>query len=532
MNRASITTASIGLMALGIVTAPVPGAGADGSKPPAPSPTAPAPAPAMPPDLARRIQEITDVVLENHIDPPAQQQMILSGIKALYRAVGTPAPADLSRRVSTVATSDQLAALLRESWPRTTPRPVAAAKLEEALLQGLVAAVPGGAELITDKERKVADQLAGNRYVGIHIALGMDNAEKRPSMFQVFEGGPADRAGVKNGDLLEEVDRVDTKGMSLREVIDRLRGDEGTRVAIKVRTPKETKSRTMTLTRGQLPHPTIVGIGKQAQGGWKLRLDRPDPIGYLKVTEIAASTPHELRKLAGQLEGNGARALVLDLRGLGGGRTTTVVHAAVLLADALLEGGPIGRIRTPRGETPYQADADALFRGWPIVVLVDQNTSGTAEWIAAALQDNHRAVVVGAPTRGGHRPSPPGVKPVVGEAFDLPQPFEATVRSTLPVGDGRWAVSLLTGHLERGDGRSLGDPDAFEPEASPGDEKPRGGVQPDHTVHMTRAALVRPRGPAEKTYGVVQPNQPPQPAPTDPALDAAATILHQKLEER
>ena len=82
------------------------------------------------------------------------------------------------------------------------------------------------------------------------------------------------------------------------------------------------------------------------------------------------------------------------------------MHSAVLLADSLLERGAIGRVRTARGETTYQADADALFRGWPIAVLVDQNTSGTAEWLAAALQDNHRAVIVGSPTAGAQRRRP------------------------------------------------------------------------------------------------------------------------------
>ena len=116
-----------------------------------------------------------------------------------------------------------------------------------------------------------------------------------------MEGGPADRAGVKDGDLIEEIDGVATKGMALREVVDRLRGDEGTDVTIKVRQPKETKSRTMTITRGQLPHPTIEGVRKRPDGDWEVRFEGlPDPIGYLKITEIGASTPHELRKLAQQ----------------------------------------------------------------------------------------------------------------------------------------------------------------------------------------------------------------------------------------
>src|SRR5262245_54542193 len=66
-------------------------------------------APAMPADLAQQAQAVTDAVLEHHIDPPARQQMILSGLKALYRVAGLPAPAELGRRASAVATPEQLA---------------------------------------------------------------------------------------------------------------------------------------------------------------------------------------------------------------------------------------------------------------------------------------------------------------------------------------------------------------------------------------------------------------------------------------
>jgi carboxyl-terminal processing protease len=482
---------------------------ADGLQPPpSAAPTATVPSPAMPPDLARHVQEITDAVLENHIDPPARHQMVLSGIKALYRAADMPDPLGLGWCVSTVTTPEQLAALLGEVWPKSTRKPVAVKALEDALREGLLAVVPGGAELMTAKDRNVAEQIAGNRYVGLHIRLGADVNEQRPVMSDIIKGGPAARAGIEAGAIIEEIDGADTKGMEMREVIDRLRGEEGTDVIVKVRQPKEAKARTMRITRGLLPRATIVGIREQAPGDWELRLNVLDPIGYLKITEITASTPHELRKLAQRMESEGIRSLVLDLRGQRPGGTA--VHPAVLLADSLLERGVIGRVRTARGETTYQADADALFRGWPIAVLVDHDTSGTAEWLAAALHDNRRAVVVGGPTQGAQRrrgvyPGGPLIR-IAG-----PQADGAIVKSTVPVGDGRWSISLATGYLERGDGRPLADRDGDVPRDSSNREQPRGGVQPDHSNPPFR-------GPA---LG----------ASVDPPLNAAVTILHKALEK-
>jgi carboxyl-terminal processing protease len=414
-----------------------------------------------PPGLAKLVQSITETVLDHHIDPPARQQMILSGIKALYNAAGAAVPDGLSRRVSSVTTSEQLATLLQDVWPATATGSVAVKELEEVLLDGLLANVSGDAHVVLEKDRKVQEQNEGNRYVGIHIALGMDDGEKRPKMAEVIEGGPADRAGVKRDDLIEQIDGVDTQGMVLRDAVDRLRGEEGTSVTIKVRQPKVANARTYTITRGQHARATIRGRRKRPAGGWDFRLSDSEPIGYLQISEMMGSTPHELRKIARQLDGEGIKALVLDLRRL----RTNSVHTAVLLADSLLEHGTIGRVRTSQGETTYQADSDALFRGWPLAVLVDDTTAGASEWLAAALQDNRRAVIVGTLTASAR------VNPGYG-----------IVTSLIPVNDGEWSVSLATGTLERGNGSPLSLFDRSTRTLIKPPANAAVGVHPDHLI--------------------------------------------------
>jgi carboxyl-terminal processing protease len=488
------------------------GAFADGS-----SPTPSTVAPNMPPDLARRIGEITDAVLAHHIDPPARQQMILGGVKALYHASGVPIPAGLSLRVSSLVTREQIEAFLTEAWPKLTSKPLKAAELEEALLGGLLGSVSGGARLVSAKERKVEEQLEGNRYVGIHVAVRADDKEKLTSISDVFDGGPADRAGVKKDDVIEQVDGVATKGMAIGEVIDRLRGDEGTEVTITVRQPGATTARTMKITRGQLPHPTITSVRKQPSGDWDVRLAGVDPVGYLKITEIASSTPHELRKMAARLQSQGARALILDLRGPT--MHAKAIHPAVLLADCLLERGPIGRVRTTQGEVTYQADSDAVFRGWPIVALVDASTSGTAEWLAAALQDNRRAMIAGAPTAGAGR-----MMPTFGDAVEL----SAEVRSRVPVGDGSWSIELTTGRLERGDGRLLSRP-ADGATAVVNQrimrrrdmlQEAKTGIQPDHVIAQPKFPGGPHRIPAAQEYNLS----------TDPMIQKAVQLLRESLK--
>ena len=418
-----------------------------------------------PAGLAMLVQTVVDTVLERHIDPPARQQMILTGIQELYKAAGHPAPQRLSSRVSAVTTTEQLAHLLDQVWPASSSKAVTARELEEALLNGLLNSVSGGAYLVPEKERKVQEQNAGNRYVGIHISLGTDEKAKRPAIMNVIDGGPAGLAGVQSNDLIEEIEGVDTKGMPLREAVDRLRGDEGTSVTIKVRQAGAAESRTYTIVRGRHPLPTIAGRHKQPNGDWEFRMSDSEPIAYVRISEMVGSTPHELRKVAQRLESEGIKAIILDLRG----RSNSSAHTALLLADSLLDHGTIGRVRTGQGETVYRADSDAIFREWPMAVLVDEFTTGAAEWLAAAIQDNQRGIVIGSPTSSAR------VNP--GYAF---------VTTLVRVGNSDWAVSLATGILERGDGRPISAFDRSMPTVIREPMSKTTGVHPNHVVAQAR----------------------------------------------
>ncbi len=235
--------------------------------------------------------------------------MILGGVKALYQSSGVPVPAGLSRRVSLLSAPEQLTELIVEIWPKSMAKPLSSQVLEEALVHGLLSNVPGGAYLVSAKERKVAEQLEGNRYVGIQIALAMDDGETILRVSRIFEGGPA--GAYKTDDLIEAVDGTDTKGMVLRDVVSRLRGDEGTGVIVTVRQPKAKESRTLKMTRASLPRTTFVrppypeafGVGTCGA------MAAPTQSAIFDIDPIAASTPHELRYLARQLENDGARSV-------------------------------------------------------------------------------------------------------------------------------------------------------------------------------------------------------------------------------
>jgi carboxyl-terminal processing protease len=396
--------------------------------------------------LADRVRALCDVVLTHHVEAPTRQQMIHAGTVAMYRAVDKPPPGGLGERISGLTTYEQFATLLAEVRPKPGGRATTEAALDEAFIGGLSAAVPGGLRIMDAKESKVAEQFAGNRYVGIQIAVDTDNVSKLPKIAEAFEGGPAERAGMKKGDVIEAVDGKALSGGTLTEYIEKIRGDEGTTVTLVVRRAGEKEPRTFGMTREAMRRPTVFGpegpkgvasTGTAPAPGaarpGSFRLVGSDPIGYLKVQSIVASTAREVREAAAKMEAEGLRAVVIDFRGL----DSDELHPAVLLADELLDSGTIGRVRLAAREVTYHAEPGSLFHGWPMAVLVNEMTAAHAEWIAAALKANKRATIVGRATVGS------GIS-----------------RSTVPLGKAGRTVNLVTGLLVSADGRPIG---SFEP---------------------------------------------------------------------
>jgi C-terminal peptidase prc len=332
---------------------------------------------------------LTNLVLEQHVDPPSRQEMLLAGIKSvLGRAKGT-VPVDLSRRVSQVTNEAQWTALLAELWPRADS---GTGELEAALLSGLLEAAPGRPTLLSAEEYRAAAGFSGNRYVGTGVQIAYNAKEKLAQLMFPFRNGPTHRAGGRPGDLILEIDGENVHDVGLRRVVDLLRGEEGAPVTVVVRQPDSEERRTLRIVRGVAPIETVLGYARGNGDGWEFRPDPAAPVGYVAVGIITSGTLSELRVLEPKLKAAGARALVLDLRFASGEN----VHHAALLADALLDGGVMWRTRDAKGNTrEFRADRDCLFRDWPLAVLVSAQSPPAGAWVAGALEDNGRAVLVG-----------------------------------------------------------------------------------------------------------------------------------------
>lgn len=219
------------------------------------------------------------------------------------------------------------------------------------------------------------------RYAGIGIVA--DNLRGRWTILEVNPRGPAAAAGLEAGDRIVAVGGRPVEDLSLH---DSLQGIPGSEVRLTVVGPAPALEREVTARRAMVEQRTA----------WGAVLDEVRGVGYLAITAIRANTADLVKRELARLRRLGQKSLVLDLRENRGG----LVDPALEIADRFLDEGPlvstIGRHhRSVREAEPGAPDGD-----WPMVVLVDGRTASAAEIIAGALQDHHRAVLVGERTFG------------------------------------------------------------------------------------------------------------------------------------
>ncbi|HEX8454587.1 MAG TPA: S41 family peptidase [Longimicrobium sp.] len=204
----------------------------------------------------------------------------------------------------------------------------------------------------------------------------------------VLPGTPAERAGVRVGDRMIEIDGQDAKGWSDERAVKVLRGPKGSPVTIKVLRVGVDEPVTFRIVRDEI-HVKSVPYAYMASPG----------VGYLNLTVFAETSTDEIRAAITRLKGEGMKSLVMDLRNNPGG----LLNQGVSVSDLFLKSGQAiveTRARDPRESETFRARDDASYAELPVIVLVDEYSASAAEIVAGALQDHDRALVVGSPTYG------------------------------------------------------------------------------------------------------------------------------------
>jgi carboxyl-terminal processing protease len=238
-------------------------------------------------------------------------------------------------------------------------------------------------QFFTPAEFKAFNEaLDPKRIGGIGVMIEPDQTSGCVRITYVLPSTPAERAGLRTGDLVTAVDGLPTKGLGVEAVSGHLRGPAGTVVAVTVERPRAPA--VFTITRENVQPPTVV---------FKML---SDGIGYIWVMEFGRATPGEFDTAVARLTELGAKALVLDLRNDGGG----YVNSALDISSRFIANKALVTVEE-RGKraTTIDADGDPSIT-MPVTVLVNQYTASASEITAGALQDDGIGMLVGARTFG------------------------------------------------------------------------------------------------------------------------------------
>ena len=267
--------------------------------------------------------------------------------------------------------------------------------LKEGLYKGYVQGLDDPYSVYYDEEEtKELYETTEGEYSGIGAVLSQDLKSGVITLVQIYEDSPADRAGLKDEDILTKVGTLDVTGMDLSEVVTYIKGEKGTEVELTVLRGEDADEVTVTAVRDTVEAQTVEYEMLE------------DQIGYLAVSEFDSVTYGQYEEALEALSDQGMEGLVVDLRNNPGGNLNTVCD----MLDLVLPEGTIVYMEDKEGKRQTYSSDDAHQLDVPMAVLVNGNSASASEIYAGAIQDHEAGTIVGTQTYG---------KGVVQQIFDL-----------------------------------------------------------------------------------------------------------------
>ena len=225
------------------------------------------------------------------------------------------------------------------------------------------------------------------KYGGIGSLIRM-RKDSTVMIAEPYEGMPAAEVGLKVGDVLLQIDTIDLKGKTTSEVSELLRGEPGTTFRLKVQRPDEQGIREFKIKRRNIKLPALPYY----------TLIRPE-IGYLNLSQFTEGCSKEMRNAIIELKEKGAKSIIIDLRGNGGG----LIGESINIVNLFVEKGK--QVVETKGKIEgahnvYMTEQQPLDLNIPVVILVNETTASASEIVSGSLQDFNRAVIIGTKTYG------------------------------------------------------------------------------------------------------------------------------------
>ncbi|MFL5562385.1 MAG: S41 family peptidase [Gemmatimonadaceae bacterium] len=294
-----------------------------------------------------------------------------------------------------------------------------ASALYEKAARGLVKELNDPySELYSPKQREGLSRQINGHYGGVGMLIQPLDAGG-VAVSRVFPNTPAEKAGIREGDRIIQIDTANTRGWTTNQVSETLLGTPGTKVNVKFGRPGVTEPIAVSFTRAEIHIPAVQ---------YSMMLD--SKTGYFPLLQFNETAADEFEGALKNLVKQGATSVVIDLRDNPGG----ILEQAIKIGDLLLDNGQ--QISSVRGRGPdqqasFSAKGPAQYKDLQLVLLTDNYTASAAEIVAGALQDHDRALIVGQTSFG-----------------------KGLVQTVYPL-DGGWALKMTTAKWYTPSGRSI-----------------------------------------------------------------------------
>ncbi|MEI9996357.1 MAG: S41 family peptidase [Rhizomicrobium sp.] len=358
-------------------------------------------------------------------------------------------------------------------------RPVDENELIDAAIQGMVSSLDPHSSYMDAKAFADMQIQTKGSFGGIGIEVTMENGLVK--VISPIDNTPAAKAGIKAGDYIAAINGGSVQGLNLNDAIDKMRGAVGTKITLTIlRTGDKTapkKPFDVTLMRA------VVAVDE-------VRWHREGDVGYIRMPGFNENTASGLESAVRDLKkqiGPGIKGYILDLRNNPGG----LLDQAVQVSDDFLTSGEVVSTRGRHADDTQRYDAHAgdVTDGKPVIVLVNAGTASASEIVAGALQDHHRATILGMTSFG-----------------------KGSVQTIIPLGDGGGALRLTTARYYTPSGHSIqaqgivpdvmvaaGNEDDIPKIARPSEADLPGHLAGEPVVKKANQTVIRPPATAPKT---------------------------------
>jgi carboxyl-terminal processing protease len=407
--------------------------------------------------FATQLRELSNLICQRYAKPVSRERLIRAGLLGLYRPTDQSMPplvaGLLHQAVKDERELHRYLTTIRQNLGN--PDVLTGQKAIRSSLHAMVVALDSYCAVVTDSQLQ-ADERDGEAQ-GFGFDLEDTGVANQARIKAVRLSGPAQKAGLRPGDLISGTDgsELSAKQPSPSNLLH-----------LAVRRAGQETIRKVTLKTAHFNSETVLGVTRRPDNSWDYFLDPEHGIAQIRIARLGRGTADELAQALEALQSAGMRALILDLRWCPGGYLSSSCRVAGLFlgdygtpflffptpanwltatADLVLDRHSTNATVTYRDGSGMQGDAWGTggFTQFPLIVLVNEETSGGAELVAAVLQDNCRAQIAGRRTRG--KASVQALIPL--NSHDSRQPLTVNLPDV--------SLKLTTGYMSRPSGKNM-----------------------------------------------------------------------------